>query len=103
MFLGYSSRSQEPASAIKRYLLGIGAKVLDWQTYFIPASSIRDQIDQSAARSIGGIFLFGRDDVYDDEKALPADNVVFEGRPFYRPEGQAQCTHRPRVGIEDAS
>jgi hypothetical protein len=87
VFLGYSSRSEEPAAAIKRYLLSIGAKVLDWQTDFIPGSSILDQIDQAAARSIGGIFLFGRDDVHDD-KALPRDNVVFEAGYFIGQKGK---------------
>ena len=87
VFLGYSSRSEEPAAAIKRYLLSIGTQVLDWQTDFIPGSSILDQIDQAAARSIGGIFLFGRDDVYDDN-ALPRDNVVFEAGYFIGQKGK---------------
>jgi hypothetical protein len=87
VFLGYSSRSQNAAEAIKRYLLSIGTRVLDWQTDFIPGSSILEQIDQAAARSIGGIFLFGRDDVY-DEKALPRDNVVFEAGYFIGQKGK---------------
>jgi hypothetical protein len=87
VFLGYSSRSEQPAVAIKRYLLSIGARVLDWQTDFIPGSSILEQIDQAAARSIGGIFLFGRDDVF-DERALPRDNVVFEAGYFIGQKGK---------------
>lgn len=87
VFLGYSSRSEAPAAAIKRYLLSIGAKVLDWQTDFIPGSSILDQIDQAAARSIGGVFVFGRDDVF-DESALPRDNVVFEAGYFIGQKGK---------------
>jgi hypothetical protein len=87
VFLGYSSRSADTAAAIKRFLLSIGAKVLDWQTDFIPGTSILDQIDQAAARSIGGIFLFGRDDLYDDA-ALPRDNVVFEAGYFIGQKGK---------------
>lgn len=87
VFLGYSSRSAATAGAIKRYLLSIGARVLDWQTDFIPGCSILDQIDQAAARSIGGIFLFGRDDIFDDN-ALPRDNVVFEAGYFIGQKGK---------------
>ena len=58
VFLGYSSASDASAQAIKRYLLSLGARVLDWQTDFIPGRTILDQIEQAAARSIGGIFPF---------------------------------------------
>jgi hypothetical protein len=37
VFLGYSSASETTAVAIKRYLLSLAAKVLDWQTDFFPA------------------------------------------------------------------
>ena len=62
VFLGYCSSSEATAAAIKRFLLSLGAKVLDWQTGFIPGRTILDQIEQAAARSIGGIFLFTKDD-----------------------------------------
>jgi hypothetical protein len=60
VFLGYSSKSGVTAAAIKRYLLSLGAKVLDWQTDFIPGRTILDQIEQAATRSVGGIFLSPR-------------------------------------------
>jgi hypothetical protein len=86
VFLGYSSASETTATAVKRYLLSLGAKVLDWQTDFIPGRTILDQIEQAAARSIGGIFLFTRDDDLIDrgqaELAVPRDNVVFEAGYF---------------------
>ena len=84
VFLGYSSASEATAAAVKRYLLSLGAKVLDWQTDFIPGRTILDQIEQTAARSIGGIFLFTKDDDLADRGqaevaiAVPRDNVVFE-------------------------
>jgi len=62
IFLGYCSSSAATAEAVKRYLLSLGARVLDWQTDFIPGRTILDQIEQAAARTLGGIFLFTKDD-----------------------------------------
>jgi CAP12/Pycsar effector protein, TIR domain len=92
VFLGYSSTSEATAAAIKRYLQSIGAKVLDWQTDFIPGRTILDQIEQAAAKSVGGIFLFTRDDDLVDhgqpETAVPRDNVVFEAGYFIGCKGK---------------
>ncbi len=92
VFLGYSSASETTAAAIKRFLLSLGAKVLDWQTDFIPGRTILDQIEQAAARSIGGIFLFTKDDDLADhgqvDKAVPRDNVVFEAGYFIGLKGK---------------
>jgi hypothetical protein len=87
VFLGYSSGSQETAAAIARYLQSLGATVLDWQTDFIPGRTILDQIEQAAARSIGGVFLFTNDDelavkARKGPNAVPRDNVVFEAGYF---------------------
>jgi hypothetical protein len=110
VFFGYSSASEGTAAAIKRYLLSCGAKVLDWQTDFIPGRTILDQIEQAAARSIGGIFLFTKDDDLADRSrpdvatpgdkaegavprdkavvAVPRDNVVFEAGYFIGLKGK---------------
>jgi hypothetical protein len=92
VFLGYSSSSETTAASIKRFLLSLGAKVLDWQTDFIPGRTILDQIEQAAARSIGGIFLFTKDDDLADhgqlDKAVPRDNVVFEASYFIGLKGK---------------
>jgi len=92
VFLGYSSGSSPTAGAVKRYLQSLGAKVLDWQTDFIPGRTILDQIEQAAARSIGGIFLFTKDDDLVDhgqrDKAVPRDNVVFEAGYFIGLKGK---------------
>jgi len=92
VFLGYSSKSETTAAAIKRFLLSLGAKVLDWQTDFIPGRTILDQIEQAAARSIGGIFLFTKDDDLADhgqvDQAVPRDNVVFEAGYFIGLKGK---------------
>jgi hypothetical protein len=102
LFLGYCSSSQSTAREIKQYLRSLDAKVLDWQTDFIPGRTILEQIEQAAARSIGGIFLFTKDDdLADTEKqskkskgksgavvAAPRDNVVFEAGYFIGVKGK---------------
>lgn len=92
VFLGYSSASELTAGAVKRYLQSLGAKVLDWQTDFIPGRTILDQIEMAAARSVGGIFLFTKDDDLADkgqqEVAVPRDNVVFEAGYFIGLKGK---------------
>jgi hypothetical protein len=86
VFLGYCSSSTATAGAIKRYLLSLGVRVLDWQTDFIPGRTIIDQIEQAAARVMGGVFLFTQDDDLADRgqaaKSVPRDNVVFEAGFF---------------------
>jgi hypothetical protein len=88
VFLGYCSSSSHTAEMIKRYITSLGARVLDWRTDFIPGRTIIDQIEQAAARSIGGIFLFTKDDDLDlpdqsvADRSAPRDNVVFEAGYF---------------------
>ena len=90
--MGYSSASEVTAAAVKRYLLSLGTTVLDWQTDFIPGRTILNQIEQAAARSIGGIFLFTKDDdlVGRSQKkmSVPRDNVVFEAGYFIGLKGK---------------
>jgi len=92
VFLGYCSSSADTAAAIKRYLLSLGASVLDWQTDFIPGRTIIDQIEHAAARSLGGIFLFTKDDDLADQgladTSVPRDNVVFEAGYFIGLKGK---------------
>ena len=92
VFLGYCSSSATTAAAVKRYLLSQGATVLDWQSDFLPGRSILDQIEQAAARSIGGIFLFTKDDDLAGDPlkdtAVPRDNVVFEAGYFIGLKGK---------------
>jgi len=92
VFLGYSGTSKTTAAAIKRFLLSFGAKVLDWQTDFIPGRTILEQIEQAAARSLGGVFLFTKDDDLAEhgqrETAVPRDNVVFEAGYFIGLKGK---------------
>jgi CAP12/Pycsar effector protein, TIR domain len=92
VFLGYCSASSATADAIKRYLASLGARVLDWQTDFIPGRTIIDQIEQAASRSIGGVFLFTQDDDLADQthaiRSVPRDNVVFEAGYFIGLKGK---------------
>jgi hypothetical protein len=92
VFLGYCSSSAATAADIKQYLQSLGAHVLDWQTDFIPGRTIIDQIAHAAARSIGGIFLFTKDDDLADrtgaDTSAPRDNVVFEAGYFIGLKGK---------------
>lgn len=92
VFLGYCGSSAATADAIKRFLLSLGARVLDWQTDFIPGRTIIDQIQQAAALTNGGIFLFTKDDDLKDrgkpDKSVPRDNVVFEAGYFIGVKGK---------------
>jgi hypothetical protein len=91
VFLGYSSASSAIATAVKNYLLILGARVLDWQTDLIPGRTILEQIEAAAARSIGGVFLFTKDDDLADQSktiAAPRDNVVFEAGYFIGVKGK---------------
>jgi hypothetical protein len=92
VFLGYCSTSSAMAAEVKVHLQALGAHVLDWQTDFIPGRSILEQIEQAAARSIAGIFLFTRDDDLAVESpaamAVPRDNVVFEAGYFIGLKGK---------------
>lgn len=88
VFLGYCSCSTTTAQEIKRFLVGQGVSVLDWQTDFAPGRSILEQIEEASRRSTAGIFLFTKDDALDaphgdgSHRAAPRDNVVFEAGYF---------------------
>jgi hypothetical protein len=92
VFLGYSSGAVATAEAVKRYLMSLGAKVLDWRTDFLPGRTILDQIEQASARSVAGIFLLTRDHEVPDEHlqytAMPRDNVLFEAGYFVSSKGK---------------
>jgi hypothetical protein len=92
VFLGYCSRSKAIAEKVNRYLQSLGAKVLDWETDFIPGRTILEQIEQAAKRSVGGIFLFTKDDDFADGTATaiaaPRGNVVFEAGYFIGVKGK---------------
>jgi hypothetical protein len=92
VFLGYASASAQTAGLIKTFLQDLGVSVLDWQFDFIPGRTILNQIEQAAARSIGGIFLFTKDDDLADQAggivAVPRDNVVFEAGYFVGLKGK---------------
>jgi predicted nucleotide-binding protein len=90
--LATPARQRQLLEPSNSYLLSLGAKILDWQTDFIPGRTILDQIEQAATRSVGGIFLFTKDDDLADhgqtELAVPRDNVVFEAGYFIGLKGK---------------
>jgi hypothetical protein len=90
VFLGYSGKSAGLAKNIKQYLALLGVTVLDWKTDFVPGTTILEQIQETAKRCSGGIFLFTKDDQMagDAEQAAPRDNVVFEAGYFSAAKGK---------------
>ncbi len=104
VFLGYCSSSSDTAKMIKRCITSLGARVLDWQTDFIPGRTIIDQIEQAASRSIAGIFLFTKDDDLDlpdvstADRSAPRDNVVFEAGYFSGLKGKRNVLIVREVG-----
>jgi hypothetical protein len=92
VFLGYCGASSAIAKQIKEHLHALGARVLDWQEDFIPGRTILEQIERAASLSIGGIFLFTKDDDLADKEnrpvAVPRDNVVFEAGYFVGLKGK---------------
>ena len=85
-------------------MFSLGAKVLDWQEDFIPGRTILEQIEQAAAHSIGGIFLFTKDDDLagpgqsEVAVAVPRDNVVFEAGYFIGLKGKRNVLIIREVG-----
>jgi hypothetical protein len=92
VFLGYCSRSKPIAQKVKRFLESLKANVLDWEMDFIPGRTILEQIEAAAKRSVGGIFLFTKDDDLLDgvptAVSAPRDNVVFEAGYFIGVKGK---------------
>ena len=87
VFLGYSSRSADPAKRIRAVLeQDLETKVLDWND-FQPVGSILHRIADAASLCSAGVFLFGRDDLI-GEQAVPRDNVVFETGYFMGAKGE---------------
>jgi hypothetical protein len=81
VFFGYSSKVSNTALQITSFLRSMGVKVRDWRTDFKSGGIILDEIEESAKKSLGGIFLFTKDDdllIGDEINAAPRDNVVFE-------------------------
>ncbi len=91
VFFGYSGKGTDPANRIIKYLTSLDVKVRDWQIDFKPAGTILGEIEESAKKSLGGIFLFTKDDDMvsgDQSYAAPRDNVVFEAGYFMHAVGK---------------
>lgn len=91
VFFGYSSKAGNTALQITSFLRSMGVKVRDWKTDFKSGGIILDEIEESARKSLGGIFLFTKDDdllVGDEINAAPRDNVVFEAGYFMHAVGR---------------
>jgi hypothetical protein len=95
LFLGYCSKSQKTAQAVRRYLRDkLELRVMDWQTDFSAGASILEEIVRAARLCTGGLFLFTKDDKFPETRnrktagAAPRDNVVFEAGYFAGARGR---------------
>jgi hypothetical protein len=91
VFFGYSGQAIDTANRIIKYLNSLNVKVRDWQIDFRPAGTILGEIEEAARKTLGGIFLFTKDDDLvsgDQAYAAPRDNVVFEAGYFMHAVGK---------------
>ncbi len=87
VFLGYCSKADNTAKAIRDYLEGKGFSVLDWARDFQTGSTILEQIHKAATICRCAIFLFSKDDPIEGKttsQAIPRDNVLLETGYFIR-------------------
>lgn len=92
VFLGYCSTSEGTARNVKMFIEKVlGATVLDWKVDFIEGRTIIEEIEDASKRTSGGIFLFTKDDILQQQEteiAAPRDNVVFETGFFAQSKGR---------------
>lgn len=106
LFLGYSGRQRATAQAVRRVLEDRGVTVLDWAD-FAPGDSILQRIQDAAACTTGGVFLFTRDDRLSLDggrtgaSAAPRDNVVLEAGYFAHAKGSGRVLilHDPKAKL----
>jgi hypothetical protein len=88
IFLGYCSSATETAAKIRSFLERLGLSVFDW-TNFQPAGTLYTRIEEAAAQTACGIFLFTSDDETSDPAVrAPRDNVIFEAGYFSAAKGK---------------
>jgi hypothetical protein len=90
VFVGYCSKARDTANAIILFLTKLGVNVLDWAD-FSAGGSILDEIERASSVCSAGIFLFTKDDLYEEthgDRAAPRDNVVFEAGYFMQSKGR---------------
>jgi hypothetical protein len=88
VFLGYCSSAGATAAKIRSFLERIGLSVLDWKN-FQPAGMLYTRIEEAAAITACGIFLFTKDDETSDPAVrAPRDNVIFEAGYFSAGKGK---------------
>lgn len=91
VFFGYSSQAKNTAQSILLFLNKQNIKVKDWSMDFQSAGTILDEIQRAADESLGGIFLFTKDDELksgDLSYAAPRDNVIYEAGFFTNSKGR---------------
>ncbi len=97
VFLGYSSLAGTPAAKIRLFLNRLGVSVIDWKD-FERGRSIYEQLEEAAAQTECGIFLFTKDSPNINRKfRTPGDNVLFEAGFFSAAKGK----DRTLIVVED--
>lgn len=103
LFLGYSGRQRATARIVRKFFEDAGVSVLDWAD-FAPGDSILQRIQDAAACTTGGVFLFTADDhlsVAAGTSAVPRDNVVLEAGYFAHAKGSGRVLilHDPKAKL----
>jgi hypothetical protein len=92
VFFGFCGKAKAPANKIKNYLTrSLQVKVLSWTEGSSPGRSIYEQIESWSQQTMGGIFLFSKDDeLTPGGQFAPRDNVVLEAGLFAGIKGKAR-------------
>jgi predicted nucleotide-binding protein len=93
VFMGYCSKANGVAQALREHLEADGFSVLDWARDFRTGRRILDEMQAAASRCRCAIFLFTTDDPLEGEAtsaSVPRDNVVLEAGYFIQARGKAR-------------
>jgi len=98
VFLGYCSKANSVAIALRTHIEELGHSVIDWTRDFTPAGvTILEEIERACNRCRCAVFLFTKDDELAEDltgkatfDSVPRDNVLLEAGYFTRSHGKAR-------------
>jgi predicted nucleotide-binding protein with TIR-like domain len=92
IFLGYSSKAQQTALAVRVFFENtLKLSVLDWHDYHASGVIVQN-LEKSERLTMCGVFLFMEDDTIESDAlrlGAPRDNVIYEAGFFAGAKGQA--------------
>ncbi len=109
IFLGYAGRSRRVAAEVKDFLQSQcrNCTVLDWLVDFRRGHTIIEEIERTAHRISGAVFLITKDDEFvtsrhdiAGRKYYPRDNIVFEVGFFAGRLGRRRVACLVERGVE---